>query len=335
MEKTEMTKYVCLSVKGKGAFGYVLEAYDKIHDCRVAIKRTHKVGRKLSREYQMLRQLTECPYVAKLLRIFYSLNDSNVLIQNMVFEYLPQDLYSFIYNHDLKTKFMPRRDMTQTYQNQEDYKYIPFTEIKRITKELLMGLSYCHQRRIVHRDLKPENILLTSKGQVKICDFGSSKYIEPNVTKSTPYMVSRYYRAPELILGKVTYGPEIDIFAAGCIFAEMFRREVIFNGETEGEQIFRHIDVMGTPDQRYFSSFILPSNYKTDLRAMEEKPSVDFVKLIDTDGFYQRELMRNRGETEQTPTELNLAADLLKKMLCLDPAQRISAEDALRHPFFS
>ena len=77
-------------------------------------------------------------------------------------------------------------------------------------KQILNGLKSIHFKNIVHRDLKPENILMNGN-KVKICDFGSSKFIYKN-TKSTPYIVSRYYRAPELLLGLNTYNHKIDIF---------------------------------------------------------------------------------------------------------------------------
>ena len=84
--------------------------------------------------------------------------------------------------------------------------------------QLLNGLKEIHSLSIAHRDLKPENVLLSKDGIIKICDFGSSKVIN-ELGKNTPYIVSRYYRAPELILCVTDYDVSIDIWAAGCIFA--------------------------------------------------------------------------------------------------------------------
>lgn len=84
----------------------------------------------------------------------------------------------------------------------------------------MKGLVFVHKLGIVHRDLKPENVLITDEDVIKICDFGSAKVIDTS-GKNTPYIVSRFYRAPELILGVSSYGAKIDIWATGCIFAEL------------------------------------------------------------------------------------------------------------------
>ncbi len=90
-------------------------------------------------------------------------------------------------------------------------KYLPIDVIKRWIKEICNGLAHMHELRIAHRDLKPENILLKNN-MVKICDFGSSKFLDEKEFKNTPYVVSRYYRAPELILASNKYNETIDIW---------------------------------------------------------------------------------------------------------------------------
>ena len=96
-------------------------------------------------------------------------------------------------------------------------------------------MAYVHKQGISHRDLKPENILLNEKGTVKICDFGSAKLLDDKL--NTPYIVSRYYRAPELILACSDYTEKIDIWAIGCIFAEFLTLRPEFPGKTEGSQL--------------------------------------------------------------------------------------------------
>jgi len=99
-------------------------------------------------------------------------------------------------------------------------------------KQILTGMAYVHDQNISHRDLKPENILMNDKGVVKICDFGSAKILDEKL--NTPYIVSRYYRAPELILACSDYTEKIDIWAIGCIFTEFMTLRPLFPGKTEG-----------------------------------------------------------------------------------------------------
>jgi serine/threonine protein kinase len=106
-------------------------------------------------------------------------------------------------------------------------------DIRNYLRQILEGMSYVHEREICHRDLKPENILLTEDGIIKICDFGSAKILNEDAT-NTPYIVSRYYRAPELILACSDYTNKIDVWAIGCIFAELMTLRPLFPGKTEG-----------------------------------------------------------------------------------------------------
>ena len=110
---------------------------------------------------------------------------------------------------------------------------------------MIHGLEQIHAKNIAHRDLKPENVLLSDEGVIKICDFGSAKIIDEN-GKNTPYVVSRYYRAPELILCYTKYDVSVDIWAAACIIAELFLLTPIFQGSTEGKQLFAIMDVLGS-----------------------------------------------------------------------------------------
>lgn len=121
-------------------------------------------------------------------------------------------------------------------------------DIKNFMRQILKGMMHVHSLNICHRDLKPENILLTDKGIVKICDFGSAKVMNSKEL-NTPYIVSRYYRAPELSLGCSDYTNEIDIWAIGCIFAEFMTMRPLFPGKTEGSQLIEQIAVLGLPSK--------------------------------------------------------------------------------------
>ena len=106
-ELETIPNYVPLTIRGSGAFGYVIEAYDKDKDCRVAIKRTHKVGTKLSREYQVLSEIKYSEDIVKMDKVFYTLNDKGQIIQNTVFEYVPECLEGYITKTLNKGEFIP------------------------------------------------------------------------------------------------------------------------------------------------------------------------------------------------------------------------------------
>ena len=173
----------------------------------------------------------------------------------------------------------------------------------------------------MHRDLKPENVLFTEDERVKICDFGSSKFIHKNSTKSTPYIVSRYYRAPELLLGNNTYEDKIDIFATGCIMAELFTMTPLFPGKSEGLQFFEHMCVLGKPSKSFLNKHNLPQSFLNFFNEMDEIVPYDLPKLLNKSKIYNDE-------------EIKSAADLLGKVICWEPTERLSAAEALKHPFF-
>jgi glycogen synthase kinase 3 beta len=149
----------------------VFEAYDKLHKQTVAVKRTTKAGEYVSREFEVLDKLRDCPNVIQLLDIYYSKNDEGKTAQ-----------------------------------------YIAVAEVRKFMKQIFEGMKYVHSKNVTHRDLKPENILLTEDGIIKICDFGSAKVLDDEGSLNTPYIVSRYYRAPELILACSDYTNKIDIW---------------------------------------------------------------------------------------------------------------------------
>ena len=303
-----MPDYVPLALKGTGSYGYVIEAHDRKKDIRVAIKRTHKVGSKLSREYEILSEIRECPYVVKLLEVFYSTNDDGKVIQNLVFEFVPKGLENFMEDFKLKKK------------------HIPLKKIKEISKQILIGLKYCHNKNIVHRDLKPDNILMTEDEQIKICDFGSSKNIERKKDKrkdckSTPYVVTRYYRAPELFFGKINYDSKIDIFSCGCIIAELFTLSPLFPGLNEGLQIFEYINILGMPDENYLREFNLNKNILETIKALENIEPYTLQEILNPNNYYDKK-------------DIDEVCDLLYNMLKWNYNERFTAEQCLKHSFF-
>lgn len=160
-------------------------------------------------------------------------------------------------------------------------------------------------------------MLLSKEGTIKICDFGSSKVIDLN-GKNTPYIVSRYYRAPELMLCLTKYTTAIDIWAAGCIMAELVMLTPIFKGKTEGDQLFAIFRILGSMSSE---------------EVTEYKKRVPFdPALFDSFGSFKR---ANLKELFKSVTNKTNFIDLLLKMLTYLPEKRITAEQALEHPYFS
>ena len=274
-ENEYIQEYIPLTVKGSGSFGQVIELYDNDHNCFVAVKRTHKSGDKFSRELEILSKIKGCKYVVSKIDTYYTGDFTNKIIQNIILDYTPQSLD--IYMRALKEKNM----------------HIPIKSIKNIAKQILKGLYYCHKKNIVHRDLKPENILISNDEKIEICDFGSSKIIdkysnndkmvdidEEIIIRSTPYISSRFYRAPELLLSKADYDTKIDIFSLGEIIGELFTLESLFMGKDEGSQLFEYINVLGLPDSNYLEQFKIPKEIKEYLKNFKVKSTYSWEEIL-------------------------------------------------------
>ena len=118
--------------------------------------------------------------------------------------------------------------------------------LKSVISQCLSGLAYCHSQGIIHRDLKPEN-LLCSKNIVKIADFGLSKIVNCDTTHYTNYISTRWYRAPEIILGSTSYNTKIDIFAMGCIIAELYSGQPLIPISSEADMLYKLSNLIGKP----------------------------------------------------------------------------------------
>jgi serine/threonine protein kinase len=154
--------------------------------------------------------------VVQLLDFFYSIDDKQRIIQNTVLEFCDMSLEDVLKDMDRKKE------------------YLPMPTLKKYIKEIFTGLQSMHDLGIAHRDLKPENILLKNQ-EIRICDVGSSKVLDKSSAHmNTPYVVSRYYRAPELILACNKYDFSIDIWAVGCILFELLLKTPMFPGDAEG-----------------------------------------------------------------------------------------------------
>lgn len=287
-------------VPSAGTLGYVFEAFDLKGSRRVAVKRVRKAKRRISREYEILSAVKGNTRCVQLLDIFYTLSEDQKLTQNFVFELVPNSLEKLI-NSCKKTEV------------------IPTSTIRRIMKQLMEGLSFIHSKKICHRDLKPDNVLLDEGKNVKICDFGSSKAMEKG-GRHIPHIVNKYYRAPELLCCRADYDFAIDVWAAGCILVEMFTKEVLFPGKSEGLQMLEIIAILGTPPRE--AQEYLYANLGASAREMLE--SVEEFKAISLKRVFPKRYAKE---------DVAQAADLAAKMLAWHPARRVTAKEALKHPF--
>jgi len=187
-------------------------------------------------------------------------------------------------------------------------------EMKVLMAQLLEGLYFCHRHRIVHRDLKPANILLNQDGTLKIADFGLARAFQIPMHTYTHEVVTLWYRAPEILLGEKHYSPAVDLWSVGCIMAELARGKVLFRGDTEIGQLYEIFQVLGTPadvNGLWPGVSRLP-DYSNMFPKWEPKDLQAKLPMLDRDGI-----------------------DLLSKLLKYHPAERISARQALQHPFFA
>lgn len=286
---------------GSGSFGVVYLAQDNETGKMVAVKRLLKMGKLVSREIDILQRIAKAENCTEMLSCFYTVSAKNVMVQNMVFDYFPDNLENYINK---------RREKRQA---------IPPAVIQKFAYQLLNGLAAIHKVNVLHRDLKPENLLLKDE-HLAISDFGSSKILKPHM-KSTPYIVSRFYRAPELLLCVTEYNEKIDVWAAGCIIAEMCNKEPVFQGKDDGEQVKAIMSNLGPLPKAVMAKFAA--------KGMPFKRS--FLTKISKDH-------RPRNNIERWVSvfkEKKLAADLLGRLLAFDPDERISAAEAIAHPFFA
>lgn len=186
--------------------------------------------------------------------------------------------------------------------------------IKSYAFQLIAAINFIHSHRIIHRDIKPDNLLLSKSGVLKICDFGMSRYFTVPMRPYTKGVVTLWYKAPELLVS-TPYDLSIDMWSAGCIIYEMATGTPLFPGDGHIDQLMKIIKVLGTPTEQVYPGFY--NKVTTELGfAM---PNVD-----------------KTGIAAQFENGADISMiDLIEKMLVYDPTKRISAKDALKHPYFN
>uniref|UniRef100_A0A2P2MM10 mitogen-activated protein kinase n=1 Tax=Rhizophora mucronata TaxID=61149 RepID=A0A2P2MM10_RHIMU len=179
--------------------------------------------------------------------------------------------------------------------------------------QLLRGLKYIHSANVLHRHLKPSNLLLNANCDLKICDFGLARTTS-ETDFMTEYVVTRWYRAPELLLNCSEYTGAIDIWSVGCILMEIIRREPLFPGRDYVQQLTLITELLGSPDDSDLG-FLRSDNARRYVKQLPHVPKQPFAHKF--------------------PDISPLALDLAERMLVFDPRKRITVEEALNHPYLS
>ena len=292
-----MEQYKIIKVIGDGTYGVVSKAVNIQTGEIVAIKQMRKKFFSWEecmqlREIKSLKKLTHS-YIVKLKEVI-RVND----ILHMVFEFAESNLYQLMKS---------RNDS------------FPETEIQSVIYQTLLGVAYIHKNGFFHRDLKPENLLTNSASGggplnyiVKICDFGQAREIR-STPPYTEYISTRWYRAPECLLRSTVYSSPMDIFALGCIMAELYLARPLFPGTSESDQLFKICSVLGTPTQATW-----PEGLRLGIKIGYQFPNFVATPI-----------------SSLIPHASKEAIDLISSMLRFDPQKRITAAHALTHPYFA
>ncbi|CAR23527.1 Protein kinase domain-containing protein [Lachancea thermotolerans] len=285
---------------GNGTYATVYKGLNKTTGIYVALKEVKLDSEEGTpstavREISLMKELKH----ENIVRLYDVIHTENKL--TLVFEFMDNDL----------KKYMDSRIVGNTPYGFE------MSLVKYFEWQLLQGVAFCHENRILHRDLKPQNLLINNKGQLKLGDFGLARAFGIPVNTFSSEVVTLWYRAPDVLMGSRTYSTSIDIWSCGCILAEMITGRPLFPGTNDEEQLKLIFETMGTPTERTWPGVSTLPKYNP--RLPQHLPK-DLGALLQSQ---TREKM-----------ELTLI-DLLYGLLQLNPDRRLSAKQALNHPWFA
>ncbi|XP_039070957.1 mitogen-activated protein kinase homolog MMK1-like [Hibiscus syriacus] len=280
---------------GKGAYGIVCSALNSETNEQVALK---KITNAFDNDIDAKRTLREI----KLLR---HMDHENVVAIKDIIPPPKRECFNHVYiAYELLDTDLHQIIRSDQALSEEHCQYFLY--------QILRGLKYIHSANVLHRDLKPSNLLLNANCDLKICDFGLAR-VSSESDFMTEYVVTRWYRAPELLLNSSEYSAAIDVWSVGCIFMELMDRQPLFPGRDHVHQLRLLIELIGTPSE-------------DELGCLNENAR----RYIQQLPVYHRQSF-----TEKFPIVHPLAIDLVEKMLTFDPRLRITVGDALAHPYLS
>nr|XP_049704479.1 cyclin-dependent kinase-like 4 isoform X4 [Helicoverpa armigera] len=289
-----MERYEKLAKLGEGSYGLVYKCRNRDTGEIVAVKKfveneDDPLIRKIAlREIRMLKNLKH-PNLVNLIEVFRRKRKLH-----LVFEYC---------------------DHTVLHELEKYPAGCPELLSKQIIWQTLQGVAYCHRHNCIHRDVKPENILLTSEGVVKLCDFGFARMISPGESY-TDYVATRWYRAPELLVGDTMYSTPVDVWAIGCVFAELLSGEALWPGKSDLDQLYLIRKTLGDLLPRHMTIFSQNTFFQG--MALPEPSTVEPLEKKIPQRYSCNELV----------------LDFMNKCLDKDPMVRWTCEQLLRHPIF-
>ncbi|KAM6125796.1 mitogen-activated protein kinase 15 [Pterocles gutturalis] len=292
-------KYEIKRRLGRGAYGIVWKAIDRRTGEIVAVKkifdafRNRTDAQRTFREIMFLQEFGEHPNIIKLLDVVRAQNDKDIYL---IFESMETDLHAVIKKGNLL------KDIHKSY----------------ILYQLLKATKFIHSGNVIHRDQKPSNILLDADCFVKLCDFGLARSLcqmteDQGNPALTEYVATRWYRAPEILLSSRSYTKGVDMWSIGCILGEMLLGKPLFPGTSTVNQIEQILRVIPAPSSE--DILAMQSDYRASvINRMSSRQRVTFEEILPS----------------STPLP---ALDLLKKLLVFNPDKRLTAEEALQHPY--